>query len=143
MRYLFLFLIMLATLGCENWIDLLPSEGDEGDSPVGVVGNEGDTPDYYSEYHIDGWLTDWECWADLEGVKDILVFGHLIQGYTGKGVVTDQSGEVRFKTLEEAGISDNENVKFLPNGKYSVVIAESDWADLKAYILKKLALTEA
>ena len=133
MRYLFLSLIMLTTLACEN--------ANEGDSPrpVGVVGNEGDTPDYYSHYHIDGWLTDWECWADLDGVKDILEFGHLIQRYTGKGVVTDESGVVRLKTLEEAGISDNENVKFLPNGKYSVVIAEADWPDLKAYIENKLA----
>ena len=129
MRYLFLCLIMLTTLGCN---------GDEVDSPrVGVVGNEGDTG-HYSEHHIDGWLTDYECVADLERVNDVLVFGRLIQGYTGKGITADQSGLVRLKTIEEVGLSDNEQVRFLPNDKWTSVISESDWVDLKAYIENKL-----
>ena len=40
----------------------------------------------HSQYHIDGWLTDYECVTDLEGVDDVIVFSSLLEGYTGEGV---------------------------------------------------------
>ena len=46
----------------------------------------------HSQYHIDGWLTDYECVTDLEAVNDVIVFSSLLEGYTGEGVVKDQWG---------------------------------------------------
>ena len=91
----------------------------------------------HSPCHINGWLTNYECVADLEGVNDVIALARLTQGYTGNGLTTDQWGWLRMKTIEEVGLSDNENVPFLPNDKSTNVISESDWVDLKAYILKK------
>ena len=97
---------------------------------VGFVGGveSDDVPSYYSQYHIDGWLTDYECVASLPSVNDVLVLGDLIRGYKGNG----------FLTLDEAGISGNENVKYLPNGIYTSVISETDWVELKTYVESKI-----
>ena len=97
-----------------------------------------DTIGKNSEYHIDGWLTNYECVADLEGVNDVIALARLTQGYTGDGLTTDQWGWLRMKTIEEVGLSDNENVPFLPNDKSTNVISESDWVGLKAYVENKL-----
>ena len=39
----------------------------------------------HSRYHIDGWLTDYECLTDIEGVgvRDVLALGQLLKGYDG------------------------------------------------------------
>ena len=89
----------------------------------------------YSQYHIDGWLTDYECVSDLEHVSDVLRFKQLIQGYTGAGVTKDQWDSLVFHTVEEVGLSDHPMVKKLPNDKWTEVISETDWPALKAYIL--------
>ena len=89
----------------------------------------------YSKYHIDGWLTDYECVSDLDGISDVLEFKKLIQGYTGAGVTEDQWNYLVFQTVEEVGLSDHDMVKKLPNDKWTEVISEKDWPALKAYIL--------
>ena len=88
----------------------------------------------HSQYHIDGWLTDYECVTDLEGVDDVIVFSSLLEGYTGEGVTHNEWGKLQLKTIEEVGLSDHEMVRKLPNDKWTSVISESDWPDLKAYI---------
>ena len=93
----------------------------------------------HSPYHIDGWLTNYECLTDLEGVNDVIALARLTQGYTGDGLTTDQWGFGRMKTIEEVGLSDHKMAQYLPNEKWTNVISESEWVDLKAHILKKLA----
>ena len=46
----------------------------------------------HSQYHIDDWLTDYECLTDLEAVNDVLVLSPLFKGYTGEGVTKDEWG---------------------------------------------------
>ena len=46
----------------------------------------------HSQYHIDGWLTDYECVTDLEAVNDVIVFSSLLEGYTGEGVTLNEWG---------------------------------------------------
>ena len=31
----------------------------------------------HSQYHIDGWLTDYECLTDLETINDVIVLSPL------------------------------------------------------------------
>ena len=93
----------------------------------------------YSQYHIDGWLTDYECVTDLEGVDDVIVFSSLLEGYTGEGVILNEWGKLQLKTVEEVGLSDHEMVRKLPNDRWTSIIAESEWVDLKAHIENKLS----
>ena len=90
-------------------------------------------------HHIDGWLTDYECLTDLEAVNDVKVLSPLFKGYTGEGVTKDEWGMLRLKTIEEVGLSDHKMVRYLPNDRWTSIISESEWVDLKAHILKKLA----
>ena len=92
----------------------------------------------HSQYHIDGWLTDYECVTDLEGVDDVIVFSSLLEGYTGECVTPNEWGKLQLKTIEEVGLSDHEMVRRLPNDKWTSVISESEWIDLKAHIENKL-----
>ena len=97
-----------------------------------------ESPMVYSKYHIDGWLTDYECVANLEGVKDVIQFKRLIRGYEGPGVVKNEWGMPVFRTVEEVGLGDHEMVKRLPNDKWTEVIKERDWPALKAYAESRL-----
>ena len=92
----------------------------------------------HSQYHIDGWLTDYECVTDLEAVNDVIVFSSLLEGYTGEGVTPNQWGKLQLKTVEEVGLSDHKMVRKLPNDRWTSVISEDEWVDLKAHILKKV-----
>ena len=92
----------------------------------------------HSRHHIDGWLTDYECVTDIEGVNDVIVLGSLFQDYTGESLTKDEWGKLRLKTVEEVGLSDHEMVRYLPNDIWTSIISESEWVDLKAHILKKL-----
>ena len=87
---------------------------------------------------IKGWLTNYECVGSVEGVHDVIQLAHLTQGYTGAGVITDEFGFLRFKTIEEVRLSDNEAVKYLPNDIYTNVISETDWKPLKVYVESKI-----
>ena len=91
----------------------------------------------HSRYHIDGWLTDYECVTDLENVNDVIVFSSLLEGYTGEGVTLNEWGELRLKTIEEFGLSDHEMVRYLPNDIWTSIISEAEWVDLKAHIENK------
>ena len=51
----------------------------------------------YSQYHIDGWLTDYECVTDIEAVNDVLVLGSLLEGYTGEAVTLNEWGNPQLK----------------------------------------------
>ena len=93
----------------------------------------------HSQYHIDGWLTDYECVTDLEGVDDVIVFSSLLEGYTGEGVTLNEWWKLQLKTIEEVGLSGHEMVRRLPNDRWTSVISEEEWVDLKAHILKKLS----
>ena len=88
---------------------------------------------YISKYHIDGYLTDFECAAD-SNIRDVQVFKKTIQGYEGPGVVKDDWGKNVFKTLGELGLKDHPKAKFQPNGEWTELISESDWPTLKTYI---------
>ena len=106
---------------------------------VGFFGGSENEPSYYSEHHIANWLTDNECVASLENVFDVLRLGKLIQGYEGEGLILDEEfGQLRFTTVEEVGLSENPNVKYLPNDIYTGMISETDWVGLKAYVEAKL-----
>ena len=87
---------------------------------------------------IQGWLTNYECVTSLDGVNDVIQLAHLTQGYTGAGLVKDEFGFLRFKTIQEVGLSENDQVKYLPNGVYTNVISEEDWKPLKIYVESKL-----
>ena len=87
---------------------------------------------------IKGWLTNYECVDSLKDVRDVIQLAHLTQGYTGAGVVTDEFGFLRFKTIEEVGLSDNKAVKYLPNYTYTNVISVADWKPLKVYVESKI-----
>ena len=87
---------------------------------------------------IDGWLTNYECVNSLKGVQDVIQLAHLVQGYTGAGLVTDEFGFLRFKTIEEVGLSEMDNVGYLPNDIYTNVISVADWKPLKVYVESKL-----
>ena len=91
----------------------------------------------YSRYHIDGWLTDYECLTDLEAVNDVIVFSSLFQDYTGEALTKDEWGKLRLKTVEEVGLSDHEMVRYLPNDIWTSIISEAEWVDLKAHIENK------
>ena len=78
----------------------------------------------YSEFHIDGWLTDFECTTDFDDINDVITLNDALDGYAGR----------RFITAREAGILEDPNAKYLPNGPYTSVIAEADWPAAKAYI---------
>ena len=80
----------------------------------------------HSRYHIDGWLTDYECLTDLETINDVIVLSPLFKGYTGEGVTKDEWGALRLKTIEEVGLSDHEMVRHLPNDRWTSVISESE-----------------
>ena len=92
----------------------------------------------YSKYHIDGWLTDYECATDLEQVNDVRIFSRLRQGYKGPGVIMNQWGNQVFKTIEECGLMNHPMARYQPNAQWTEVIAEKDWPGLKAYIETKL-----
>ena len=83
---------------------------------------------------IQGWLTNYECVTSLDGVNDVIQLAHLTQGYTGEGLVLDEFDYLRFKTIQEVGLSENDQVKYLPNGVYTNVISDADWVGLKTYI---------
>ena len=91
----------------------------------------------HSRHHIDGWLTDYECLTDLEAVNDVLVFSSLLEGYTGEGVIKDEWGNLQLKTVEEVGLSDHEMVRKLPNDRWTSIISEAEWVDLKSHIENK------
>ena len=78
----------------------------------------------YSEYHIDGWLTDYECTTDLDAINDVLALARAIKGYTGPG----------FVTAEVAGILSDPKAKYLPNDRWTSVIPEEDWPAMRDYI---------
>ena len=158
LKYLMLIIILfsLTLLGCSETKSVIV-ETDEADEAVGFAGVDGvdetepvslvpveidggseDQP-YYSEHHIDGWLSDYECVASLDSVNDVLRLGKLIQGYEGEGLILDEEfGQLRFTTVEEVGLSENEKVAKLPNGIYTGVISETNWVGLKAYVESKL-----
>ena len=142
-RIMILLILALCVIGCSERESLIVStdEADETDKPepVSFVGGSENEPSYYSEHHIDGWLTDNECVASLENVFDVLRLGKLIQGYEGEGLILDEEfGQLRFLTIEEVGLSENPNVKHTPNGIYTAIISETDWVGLKAYVEAKL-----
>ena len=93
----------------------------------------------HSQHHIDGFLTDYECISVLEAVHDVIALGSLFQDYTGEGVTPNEWGNLQLKTVEEVGLSDHKMVRYLPNDRWTSVISEAEWVDLKAHILKKLA----
>ena len=140
-RIMILLILALFIVGCSETKSVI--EADEADKtdkpePVSFVGGSENEPSYYSEHHIANWLTDNECVASLEGVFDVLRLGTLIQGYGGEGLILDEFAFLRFTTVEEVGLSENENVKHLPNGIYTAIISETDWVGLKAYVEAKL-----
>ena len=87
---------------------------------------------------IIGWLTNYECVASLEGVRDVIQLAHLTQGYTGPGVVLDEFSYLRFKTIEEVGLREKNDWKSLPNGIYTNVISVADWKLLKVYVESRM-----
>ena len=89
-----------------------------------------------SRYHIDGYLTDYECAAD-SGIRDVQVFKETIQGYEGPGVVKDEWGKPVFKTLGELGLKDHPKARFQPNGEWTELLPEADWPAMKTYIETK------
>ena len=128
-KFLVLFTVLILFSGCSRVSNRVGFSGSAPDSA-----GEG----HRSAYHIQGWLTDYECVADLSGVNDVIVFVKLCQGYEGEGLVADQWGWLRFKTVEEVGLSDRPEVKYLPNDKWTGVISEEHWVPLKAYVESKL-----
>ena len=78
--------------------------------------------------------------TDLEGVNDVIALSRLFKGYTGEGLKKDQWDTLRMKTVEEVGLSDHEDGTVSAQlTKWTNVISEDEWVDLKAHILKKLA----
>ena len=92
-----------------------------------------------SQYHIDGYLTDFECTADVEGVSDVQVFKRLLQGYDGPGVIGNEWGHLVFRTIGELGLKDHPMARFQPNGVWTELLPVADWPRMKAYVLNKLA----
>ena len=79
----------------------------------------------YSKYHIDGWLTDYECLTDIEGVRDVIALGYFLKDYDGtKFTCPDKEPEIR----------DHRMIRKWPNDKWTDCIRESDWATMKAYV---------
>ena len=85
LRYLILIIILfsLTLLGCEKEVNnpvLFAGDSEDdteqvSDELVSFVGGSEDQP-YYSEHHIDGWLSDYECVASLDSVNDVLRLGN-------------------------------------------------------------------
>ena len=78
----------------------------------------------HSRYHIDGWLTDYECLTDIEGVRDVLALGRLLKGCGIKFTCPDDEPKIRNHPM----------VRKWPNGEWTDCIREADWAAMKAYI---------
>ena len=92
-----------------------------------------------SRYHIDGYLTDFECVADLDNVSDVQVFKNLLKGYEGPGVIKNEWGYNVFQTIGELGLMNHPMARFQPNGEWTEVIPEADWPAMKIYVENKLA----
>ena len=70
-RIMILLILALFIVGCSETKSVIEAdEADETDKPepVSFVGGSENEPSYYSEHHIDGWLTDYECVASLDSV---------------------------------------------------------------------------
>ena len=91
-----------------------------------------------SRYHIDGWLNVYECVSGIEGVRNVIHFGELLQGYEGPGVIKNEWGNVVFKVIDEVGLSDHPMTKRAPNDVWTEVVSEADWPEVKAYVEGKL-----
>ena len=89
----------------------------------------------HSRYHIDGWLTDYECCTDLEAVNDVIVFSSLLEGLSfatqAKVLLSTSGTREQLKTIEEVGLSDHKMVRYLPNDRWTSVNLKPEWIDLK------------
>ena len=91
-----------------------------------------------SAYHIKGWFNAYECVTDIEGVRNVIQLGELMQGYSGPGVIRNEWNQVVFQTIEEVGLGKHPEVRRLPNDRWTEVISEADWPAIKNYIENKL-----